>query len=143
MADPEDILNWQRLDERVTTSGQPTQEQLASIAALGVRHIVNLGLHSHEKALRDEGRSVADLGMKYIYMPVDFQNPTEVDFARFCSVMAELSHGAVHVHCIRNLRVSAFFFRYRRDMMGWDEARARAEMERVWKPEGVWAAFVA
>lgn len=143
MADPEGVLNWQRLDERVTTSGQPTHEQLASIASLGVRHVVNLGLHSHEKALPDEGRSVAELGMSYIHVPVDFQTPTEADFARFCSVMAGQNHGAVHVHCIMNFRVSAFVCRYRRDVLGWDEARARAQMERIWTPEGVWAAFVA
>jgi hypothetical protein len=49
MADPETIYNWRRLDNRITTSGQPTEPQLTDIQALGVRHIVNLGLHSHEK----------------------------------------------------------------------------------------------
>jgi hypothetical protein len=37
----------------------------------------------------------------------------------------------VHVHCIANYRVSAFFYRYRRDVLGMDEARARAGMEEV------------
>ena len=53
MTDPEAIYNWRRLDNRITTSGQPTEQQLADIHALGVRHIVNLGLHTHEKALAD------------------------------------------------------------------------------------------
>jgi protein tyrosine phosphatase (PTP) superfamily phosphohydrolase (DUF442 family) len=77
MADPEAIYNWQRLDNRITTSGQPTEKQLADIHALGVRHIVNLGLHTHEKALPDEAASVSRLGMTYIHIPVDFQNPTD------------------------------------------------------------------
>jgi protein tyrosine phosphatase (PTP) superfamily phosphohydrolase (DUF442 family) len=51
MADPKTIYNWRRLEDRVTTSGQPTEPQLADIKALGVRHIINLGLHTHEKAL--------------------------------------------------------------------------------------------
>ena len=63
MADPETIYNWRRLDDRITTSGQPTEPQLADIHALGVRHIVNLGLHTHEKALPDEAASVSRLGM--------------------------------------------------------------------------------
>ena len=42
MADPETIYNWRRLDDRITTSGQPTEPQLADIHALGVRHVVNL-----------------------------------------------------------------------------------------------------
>jgi len=58
MADPETIYNWRRLDDRITTSGQPTESQLAEIHALGVRHVINLGLHSHEKALPVEATSV-------------------------------------------------------------------------------------
>ena len=75
MTDPETIYNWRRLDNRITTSGQPTEEQLAHIQALGVRHVVNLALHTHEKALPDEAASVSRLGMEYIHIPVDFQNP--------------------------------------------------------------------
>src|ERR1700722_8342225 len=80
MADPETIYNWRRLDDRITTSGQPTEPQLAEIHALGVRHIVNLGLHTSVKALPDEAATVGRLGMTYIHIPVDFQNPTEQDF---------------------------------------------------------------
>jgi uncharacterized protein (TIGR01244 family) len=142
MRDPETLYRWRRLDNRITTSGQPTEPQLAEIHALGVRHIVNLGLHTHEKALPDEAASVSHLGMTYIHIPVDFQNPTDQDFEKFCSVMAELNDVPVHVHCIANARVSAFFYRYRRDVLGMDEARARADMEEVWRPNAVWAEFV-
>ena len=142
MADPEAIYHWRRLDGRITTSGQPTEPQLADIHALGVSHIVNLGLHTHEKALPDEAGSVGRLGMTYIHIPVDFQNPTDQDFDKFCAVMDELANVPVHVHCIANYRVSAFFYRYRRDVLGWDDAKARAEMEAIWHPEGVWASFI-
>jgi protein tyrosine phosphatase (PTP) superfamily phosphohydrolase (DUF442 family) len=142
MADPETIYNWRRLDDRITTSGQPTEPQLADIHALGVRHIINLGLHSHEKALPGEAASVGRLGMTYIHIPVDFQNPTDGDFSQFCSAMEPLKNVPVHVHCIANYRVSAFFYRYRRDVLGIDEAEVRADMEQVWQPEGVWPAFV-
>ena len=142
-ADPESIYNWHRLDERLTTSGQPSEAQLAGIEALGVAHIVNLGLHTHERALPDEAASVAALGMTYTHIPVDFQNPTEADFARFCDVMDTLSDVPVHVHCIANYRVSAFFYRYRRDVLGMDEALARADLDRLWLPNEVWAAFIA
>jgi protein tyrosine phosphatase (PTP) superfamily phosphohydrolase (DUF442 family) len=142
MADPETIYNWHRLDDRITTSGQPTEPQLADIHALGVRHIINLGLHSHEKALPDEAASVSRLGMTYIHIPVVFEKPTDRDFDQFCSAMEQLKEVPVHVHCIANYRVSAFFYRYRRDVLGTDEAQARADMEQVWRPNGVWATFV-
>src|SRR5271163_4876920 len=132
MADPEAIYNWRRLDDRVTTSGQPTEPQLADIHALGVSHIVNLGLHTHEKALPDEAASVGALGMTYIHIPVDFKNPTERDFTAFCAAMAASEGDKVHVHCIANYRVSAFFYRYRRDVLGMDAAHARVDMDAVW-----------
>src|SRR3984893_12490315 len=122
--DPEPIYNWRRLDDRITTSGQPTEEQLADIRALGVKHVVNLGLHTHEKALPDEPASVGRLRMEYIHIPVDFQIPTDQDFEQFCAVMEQLKDVPVHVHCIANARVSAFFYRYRRDVLGMDGSSA-------------------
>ena len=97
----------------------------------------------HEKALPDEAATVSRLGMTYIHIPVDFQNPTDQDFDQFCAVMEQLKDVPVHVHCIANYRVSAFFYRYRRDVLGMDEVRARADIEEVWHPEGVWATFVS
>ena len=86
---------------------------------------------------------LARLGMTYIHLPVDFQNPTEHDFEQFCSVMEQLKDVPVHVHCIANARVSAFLYRYRRDVLQMDETKARAEMEAVWQPKGVWVEFVS
>jgi protein tyrosine phosphatase (PTP) superfamily phosphohydrolase (DUF442 family) len=59
MADPETIYNWRRLDDRITTSGQPTEAQLADIHALGVRHIVKerRGLE-HSQAFQHGGSAV-------------------------------------------------------------------------------------
>jgi uncharacterized protein (TIGR01244 family) len=142
MADPEDIYNWRRLDDRITTSGQPTEDQLTGIRDVGVAHVVNLALHSHEKALPDEARSVRALGMTYTHIPVDFQNPTQEDFEQFCAAMEQFKDAPMHVHCIANYRVSAFFYRYRRDVLGWDDATARADMDAIWKPEGVWEDFI-
>jgi protein tyrosine phosphatase (PTP) superfamily phosphohydrolase (DUF442 family) len=142
-ADPQGITNWHRVDDRITTSGQPTEPQLSGLHALGIRHVINLGLHDHEKALPDERASLGRLGMSYIHIPVDFKNPTDQDFSRFCTAMGELKDVPVHVHCIANYRVSAFLYRYRRDVLGDDETAAREEMEQVWKsPDRVWTAFI-
>jgi len=142
MTDPIGIYNWRRLGERLTTSGQPTQAQLADIRALGVDYVVNLGLHAHEKALPDEATSVDELGMTYVHMPVDFQNPTAADLSAFCDLMDEIKDQTVHVHCIANFRVSAFLYRYRVDRLGWDRGKARLDLEAVWRPDGPWAALV-
>ena len=142
MADPVDILNWRRLDDRITTSGQPSEAQLAAVSALGVKHVINLALHTHERALADEGVTVADLGMTYVHIPVEFDAPTEADYQRFLTAMAEASDAPVHVHCIVNARVTAFLYRYRTEVLGLPETEARAMLESVWRPGGVWASFI-
>ena len=100
MADPTDIYNWLRLDARTTTSGQPTQAQFDEIAALGVRDVINLAPATSEKALKNEAEILAALGMRYTHIPVDFQNPTEEDFDRFCEAFegAERIRDACPLH---------------------------------------------
>jgi len=139
--DPVSIRVWRRLDDRLTTSGQPTEEQLKLLAAIGVSDVINLALHSHEDALVDEAASVATLGMNYVHIPVDFAAPTDSDFDRFMTVLDSLQDRHVHVHCILNARVSAFFYR-RALVLGKDRAEAAARLDSIWRPGGVWATFV-
>lgn len=142
LPDPVAIYNWRRFDERLTTSGQPTEAQLAELLPLGVRHVINLGLHTHEKALPDEAATVAGLGMTYIHIPVEFDRPTDEDFARFSAAMAQIGNDPVHVHCIANFRVTAFLYRWDRDVCHTESSRAAELMHSVWQPGGVWAAFI-
>ncbi|MFN3469520.1 MULTISPECIES: protein tyrosine phosphatase family protein [Novosphingobium] len=149
MADPDDIRAWQRLDAQITTSGRLEDRDVARLADMGVRHVINLALETHPEALADEGDKLAAAGIAYTHIPVPFDAPDETHFRRF---VAALEQGAkpVHVHCIMNWRVSAFFYRYHRDCCGMDEPAARAIMARQWSPDGhdrpeaaVWAQFIA
>ncbi len=142
MRDPESIHHWRRVDDRITTSGQPSEAELRDIASLGVRYVINLGPRSHEKALPDEAATVAALGMSYVHIPVDFQNPMEGDFAAFCEALEQTGDAPTHVHCIANYRVSAFFYRYRVNVIGMDPAVARKDLEAIWRPDAVWMAFI-
>ena len=140
--DPGGISAWLRIDDRLTTSGQPTEAQLTALKDLGVEHVVNLALHTHEKALADETASVRSLDMGYVHLPVDFNAPTEDDLHAFYEAMDRIAGRMVHVHCIANMRVSAFLYRRHRDRLGMPEDKARALMDRVWRPGGVWATFI-
>jgi len=149
MTDPA-LINFLRYDSQLTTSGQPSGAQLRALKALGVDHVINLALHTHEQALPDEAASLAALGITYTHIPVAFDNPTEADFDAFCGAMAAAGNKALHVHCIMNWRVTAFLYRYQRDVLGVEDAQARAQMERVWNPVAsddprarVWAEFIA
>lgn len=149
MADPDDIRAWQRLDAEVTTSGRIEDKDVMRLADLGVAHVVNLALETHPEALAGEGEKLAAQGIAYTHIPVPFDAPGEEHFAAFVKAVEE-GPRPVHVHCIMNWRVSAFFYRYNRDRRALAEPDARRLMERQWSPEGhdskearVWAEFIA
>ena len=142
MASREDILNWRVWDDRITLSGQPTEAELELLARDGVREIINLGPHDNDGALEDEPASVSSLGMTYRYIPVDFDDPTEADWEAFCAEMEKTAGARLHVHCIYNARVSAFFYRFAKEGRGGDSKAAFDLMDGIWRPGGVWAAFI-
>lgn len=148
MADPDGIRSWQRLSADVTTSGRIEDADIARLAELGVAHVINLALDDHPEALSGEGAKLADAGIGYTHIPVPFDAPDEGHYRAFVAAF-EAGAKPVHVHCIANWRVSAFFYRYHRER-GMDEGRARALMERQWSPNThshpaaqTWAAFIA
>lgn len=148
MADPSDIRAWQRLSDRITTSGRLQEDDPARLAAIGVRHVINLAMPDHPEALPDAESAFAAQGIAYTPIPVPFAAPEDAHYAAFIAAL-EAADGPVHVHCIMNWRVSAFFYRYHREACGMAEPEARALMERQWSPETsdypdapVWAAFI-
>jgi protein tyrosine phosphatase (PTP) superfamily phosphohydrolase (DUF442 family) len=148
MDDPEDILAWQRLSERLTTSGALQDHDPARLAEIGVRHVVYLAMADHPEALPDAAGTFAAEGIRYTHIPIPFDAPEERHYQTFASAIE--GDEPVHVHCIMNWRVSALCYRYNRDACGMPEAEARALMERQWSPETnehedapTWAAFIA
>jgi uncharacterized protein (TIGR01244 family) len=145
--DPSDIRNWQRRPDGITTSGRLEAHDPARLAAIGVRHVVNLALDTHPEALADEAALLAAEGIAYTHIPVPFDAPSlqHVDALKVALVARP---GPVHVHCIMNWRVAAFFYLIDR-AAGVPEAEARAQMAKVWNPledeaaPAVWRALIA
>ncbi len=130
--DPADIRNWQRRSDGITTSGKLEAPDPARLAAIGVRHVVNLALDSHPEALADEAALMAAAGIAYTHIPVPFDAPSPAHVAALAEALTAHS-GPVHVHCIMNWRVTAFFYLLDR-AAGVPEAEARARMATVWNP---------
>ena len=142
MKDLDHIFKWRRINDRLTTSGQPNADQLADISKIGVTHVINLGLGHGEGALKDEADHITTLGMGYIHIPVDFENPTDENFEDFKDAMRGIQATKVHVHCIYNARVSAFIYRYAKTNAEVGEDEALINMESIWRPGSDWADFI-
>lgn len=130
--DPTTIRNWQRLSDEVTTSGRLLDSNLAKLLELGVRKVINLAPEDHPEALPEEGPKLAALGIAYRHIPVPFEDPADHHYSAFVEAFAAAKR-PVHVHCIANWRVSAFFYRYHREG-GMPEAEARRMLQRQWDP---------
>jgi uncharacterized protein (TIGR01244 family) len=145
--DPTDIRNFLLLSDRVTTSGRLQEGDPARLAAIGVRHVINLAMPGHPEALPDADAAMAEAGLRYTHIPVPFDAPDEAHYRRFADAL-QAEDEPVHVHCIMNWRVSAFFYRWNRER-GMNEAEARRQLEAIWSPDEndhpdapKWAAFV-
>lgn len=149
MSDPDDIRNWLRLSDRITTSGRLLAGDPQRLAAIGVRHVVNLAPDSHPEALPEAAAQMAAAGLRYTPIPILFDAPTEAHYEAFRAAVTA-DDAPLHVHCIMNWRVSALFYRYHRDVAGMAEPQARALMQRIWDPNdsdypgaAAWAALIA
>lgn len=149
MDDPVNIRAWQQLDARTTTSGKLEEKDVARLAAIGVKHVINLALDDHPEALANEAALLAGHGVAYTHIPVPFEAPQASHFEAFQTALDAAGGAPVHVHCIMNFRVSAFFYRLNRDHRGMPEPQARALMEQQWWPDtandpraAAWAQFI-
>ena len=136
------IYNMLSLTDELGTSGQPTSAQLAAIKEAGYEVVINLATGTTPPDLPNEADVVATQGMEYIHIPVVWENPTEADLARFFEVMDATQDKKRFVHCIANMRVSAFMFLYRVLRQGMPLDEARATMSQIWQPNPIWQKFI-
>ena len=106
------ILNYIKINELISTSGQPKIEELESIANEGFEVVINLAVLVTSNALENEDKIVSSLNMSYIHIPVDFENPKLSDLKLFLNILQALGANKVWIHCVKNYRVSAFMYVY-------------------------------
>jgi protein tyrosine phosphatase (PTP) superfamily phosphohydrolase (DUF442 family) len=139
-----DIYNYQFLNEKLSSSGMPTAEQMKDVADAGVQVVINLALTTSPGALPEEDDVVESLGMKYIHIPVEWNHPTKQNLDDFFTAMDEHREEKVLIHCQANYRASSFVMLYRVLRLGWKKEEAIPVMEKMWNPEDfpVWQKFI-
>ena len=141
----EEIFNYVKVDEHISTAGQPTEDQLRDAAAEGFTAVINLAPVNPPYTPADEAGLARELGLTYIYIPVAWNNPTDADFAAFEQAMSTTAGRRTLIHCAANFRVTAFYTLYAHKHLGWSAAQAEALRDRIWAGSDypVWEAFVA
>lgn len=143
-----DIFNFAPINERISTSGQPTPAQFEAVRDEGYAAVINLAPGNEGNALADERELVAELGLEYYHIPMVWTDPRPEEFTAFCAVMEKLGDQKVLIHCIANYRVSAVFSSYAIQKLGWSIERADALVNRIWTsiPEypmnDIWRAYI-
>jgi tyrosine-protein phosphatase SIW14 len=121
------IKNFGQMDTNYYRGGQPKKDDYQSLAAIGVKTVVDLRNDptSYEKA------AVEALGMKYINIPMDdAEYPKEEHIDAFLAIVNDPANGAVFVHCKGGKhRAGVTGAAYRFTKYGWDYDKVFQEME--------------
>ncbi|MEL6319976.1 MAG: protein tyrosine phosphatase family protein [Cyanobacteria bacterium J06626_14] len=136
-----DIYNYQPISETLATAGQPTEDQFAVIRDAGFEVVINLAPTTPGKTLPNEKSVVEGLGMMYVLIPVAWQAPAVGDFTQFQAVLAEQTDSRIFIHCVANMRVSAFVYLHQR-LQGISHAEAAQPLHAIWTPNEIWQAFI-
>ena len=139
-----DIYNYWYYDEKLSSSGMPTSEQMKPVAEAGVQLVINLAPHDVPTAIPNEDELVNGLGMEYLSFPVTWRGPEREALTNFLDAMDANAGKKIHVHCEANYRASAFIMMYRVLRLDWKKEDAVPVMERMWNPEDfpVWEKFI-
>ena len=139
-----EIYNYLFYNDKLSSSGMPTAEQMKSVAEAGVQLVINLAPHDVPKASPNETELVESLGMQYINIPVNWGTPTRDGLNIFMDAMDANQDKKIHVHCEANFRASAFISMYRILRLGWQADDALEIMHTIWDEDAypVWKIFI-
>ncbi len=132
------ILNYVKINELISTSGQPKVEELELIANEGFEVVINLAVPTTSNALENEDKIVSSLNMSYIHIPVDFENPKISDLKLFLNILQALGANKVWIHCAKNYRVSAFMYVYHKYILHTPFEEIDLSIFEKWQPSLVW-----
>ena len=137
-----DIDNYLQYSPSFSSSGQPSAGQLEALSKAGFERVIYIAFTDNKTAIKSEDRVVKSLGMDYVHIPVDFDQPTLDDFEDFAAVMNRNGDTRTLLHCQINLRASTFSFLYRVIYGGVPMSLAKSDLDTIWQPDKVWYQFI-
>lgn len=132
------VMNFRQYSESFASAGQPTAEQYQTLRDAGFQRVIYIAFSDNRNAVPHADQIVKGLGMDYVHIPVDWNNPTTRDFYAFADVMRRDPERKTLLHCQVNARATAFSFLYRVIYEGVPVAQAKQDMNSVWQPNQTW-----
>lgn len=137
-----DAENTYRVNNGLWTSGQLSEKDIQLLPGMGFNLVINLALPSSERALPNEASLVTGTGIAYVQIPVIWEQPLPAQFQQFAGVLQTFEGSKIWVHCVMNMRVSAFVYLYRKCILGESAENASFPMRHIWQPDEVWKKFM-
>lgn len=121
------IKNFGQMDENFFRGAQPKEGDYASLAALGIKTIIDL----QDDPSSYEKRAAEAAGMRYVNIPMsDSSRPSDSQIEQFLKLANDPATGRFFVHCAGGRhRTGVMGAVYRMSHDGWDFNRAYQEMK--------------
>jgi tyrosine-protein phosphatase SIW14 len=121
------VSNFHQVNERLYRGAQPNAEGIRSLAALGVKTVIDLRGEGGRAA--GERKVVEGAGMRYVAFPLSSTSaPSETQISKLLALLNDASSGPVFVHCRRGAdRTGTVIAIYRIAHDGWDNRKALDE----------------
>lgn len=138
----QDVINYREYSPMFASAGQPTEAQFEAIRDAGYERVVYIAFTSNDNALPNADQIVSGLGMDYLHIPVEWDDPQPRDFYIFADAMQRSPDMKTLLHCQVNARATAFSFLYRVIHDDVSVAEAKEDMNSVWQPNETWRDFI-
>jgi protein tyrosine phosphatase (PTP) superfamily phosphohydrolase (DUF442 family) len=137
--------NFKKVSEQISCSGTLKGINLNSLLDDGYEVVINLLPDDSEYAVVGEKNEFEKLGLRYEYIPIDWNEPKLSDFEQFESIMDTIKDKKVHIHCAANFRVTAFYSIYAFKNQGWTKAQISEFIGSIWQLSEypIWSKFVS
>jgi protein tyrosine/serine phosphatase len=122
------IKNFGEMDEHFFRGAQPKKDDYQSLAALGVKTVIDL----QEEPMAYEKPAVEALGMHYVNIPMnDKKYPKPENVEAFLKLVNDPSTGVFYVHCAGGRhRTGVLGAVYRFTKYGWNYDQVYQEMKK-------------
>ena len=144
LAEPDlsELTNYRAYSPMLSSSGQPSAEQLEAVRDAGFERVVFLALTNSEGSIENEDSIIRGLGMEFVHIPVIWDTPSPDDVANFLALMSGAPEKKTLVHCQVNYRASAFSFLYRVLHEDVPVGEAKDDLDSVWTPNETWQQLI-